>query len=242
MTPLTYTFPSESVIQESARFLSKKIIEALSTHEHILVLLSGGSAIEMYKDLFEELPKNLDLHKTTWALIDERRVGLDDRNSNEGTLRSHDIVREIKDRHGVFLSMIQDTSQDQYESAFADADYVFAFVGIGEDGHTAGWLPTQTSERFQHLFEKSEPLVTYDVDEHDSRNAHRARITLSTHYIKKINQVIIYATGEKKHMALDQFIANINSFHQVPALVLYNSQNPVILLTDYRRIANFNAP
>jgi len=242
MRPQIYTFPSASVVQESTQFISKKIMDALLTHEHTLILLSGGSAIEMYKALFEVLPKNLGLHKTTWAVIDERRVALDDQNSNEGALRSHGIVREIEDRHGVFLSMINGRAQDNYERAFAQADYIFAFVGIGEDGHTAGWLPTQSQEKFHDLYEQPVSLISYDVDAKDSKNSHRARITLSSLYMKKITQIIIYVTGEKKYSALERFIENKEPLHQVPALVLYESVNPVILLTDYARIASFNAP
>ena len=103
---------------------------------------------------------------------------------------------------------------------------------MGEDGHTAGWLPTSNEAKFVKLYESKNPVVFYEVDESDSNNPHKQRLTISTDTIPLMDQIIIYTKGNSKKAALAHFIKLDAPINQTPALVLYNNPNQIIVLTD----------
>jgi 6-phosphogluconolactonase/glucosamine-6-phosphate isomerase/deaminase len=204
-----------------------------------VMLLSGGSAIGVAKELLSLLPADTSLSSVTFALADERWVDLSSKDSNAVQLTEAGVIAEIEKRGGTFIPLLTSdvTSPEElvlkanaiYEELLKQAEQIVMIAGIGADGHTAGMLPHATSEEFE-LFSQAEHVVSYTIPE-QSDNPFKQRITTTLATLSFVDTVFLYATGEEKAAVLNTFIKKDQPLHQVPALSLYLSQQPVQLLT-----------
>ncbi len=244
---VVHTYLPETSLLNAAEFTAQYLVELAISGQNIFLLLSGGSSIHMYTKMLKYLPAATDLSHVTISLVDERFGTIGHPFSNEYQLRQAGIIAELEKRGATFFGMLQedlngvdtaDMVSRKYQTAFAQARNVVLFVGIGEDGHTAGLLPTATAEKFSAMYDVPAYVVYYEVDEQDSKNPHQQRLTISLRAIRESHQVVVYAMGANKKIALQQFMANDQLLHQLPAQALNTSQNPVIILTDQELAAS----
>ncbi len=245
-TPHLFTFPSNQVITKSAENIGDLLLEKFREGKKVSLFLSGGSAVEMYQELFTYIPAQLGTIQTPQikvALVDERYGIYGHADSNEQLLREKGIIDLVTSLGAQFigilspqnLSVTQTTSSanQHYAQLLTAKSYRVALLGLGEDGHTAGWLPTQTNEKFQNLYESTHPLVYYEVDPTDSSNPYLKRVTISTTLIPQFDQIIVYTKGASKKAAIEHLMKQDTPIHQTPAIALYQASSPPLILTDH---------
>lgn len=235
ITQLDTTNPAKDAAKHILAVLnSKHFFDATS-----VILLSGGSSVSVAKELLSLVPAETDWSTVTVALADERLVDLSSKDSNAVQLTEAGVIEEIKKRGGRFVPLLSNdvTTAEQiilkvnpiYEDMLKQAEQIVMLAGIGADGHTTGMLPHPTSTGFQ-IFAQAEPVVSYTIPT-QSDNQFKQRITTTLAALSFVDTVFLFATGEEKAAALHSFIKKDKPLHELPALALYLSQQPVQLLT-----------
>ncbi len=241
--PSIHYFPPTTIQTKAAEFHAEFLNELLE-HSAPLVLLSGGSAIPMYRDLFQYLAeKRPDLSNLTVSLFDERFVLRESPDSNEEQLRQVGVIELLNKHQAHWISYLGSTnrsglevahsmSQEFAQQLFRDKELVI-FAGIGEDGHTAGLLPTKNSLIIQEIFESDNNVEYYELP-NDVINHFRQRLTSTPHLIRRAKHVIVYAKGGEKKQALREFLKHDQSISSFPSNALHEAANPVTIITDQK--------
>lgn len=237
-----YHFAAINIEKDAAQLISNKLLAALQKNKSVLLLLSGGSSIAMYAKFFDFLDNSLDCSNLTISLVDERLVKSNDISSNEGQLLASKVIEEFELRGAEFVSwqardmqnggkVAQEISK-KYEKLLVEASFKIALLGLGPDGHTAGWLPTLTRDKFFKLYGKDELVTYYEVDNLDADNEHRKRLTSTIKTIRQMNELIFFASGENKREALERLLSDSGEVNQTPARAILDSAAKITILTD----------
>lgn len=204
--------------------LTKRIVSELSTGRNILWLVSGGSNIKASVAIMSSIPSGYS-RQLTIMLADERYGEIGHANSNWAQL----FQAGFKPRNAQLLPVLQagvsfEKTAQNYDKlaqwAFADADCIFAQLGMGDDGHIAGILPSSAAAK-----EKNKMAVGYKTDEHD-------RLTLTFPALKSVTAAYVFAFGNTKHRALITLQSKklnvtfqpAQILKQVPQAYFYNDQ------------------
>ncbi|MEO8581375.1 MAG: 6-phosphogluconolactonase [Patescibacteria group bacterium] len=243
-TPIIHTFPTETLVYDTAQYIADFLVEKLKK-DSVLLLLSGGSAITMYEKMFEILiEKTIDLHNLSVSLFDERFVSQNSLDSNELQLRNAGVITQLMDREASwipYLNSEQEENGKQVAQRVTQAltrelslgKQLIILAGMGDDGHTAGLLPVQQdSPNRSRLFDTDQFVAYYQVDSSDSNNPFSYRLTATPALIKEAHHVFLYTAGEKKRPALQHFMNQDGPIHRYPVISLLASQQPVEVLTD----------
>lgn len=191
-------------------YLSELITEKLNSNSKVLLLVPGGSGIGTAVAVAEEL-RDIDLSNLTVTLTDERfgPVGHADENWQQ-LLDQGFAVPGARTYRVLQGESLQDTAQafsQTLERFFDESDYAIGLFGIGGDGHTSGIKPgtvavTETS------------LVS------GYKGSDFQRITTTFAAIQRLDEALLYATGEAKHTVLNELLNHIIDLNQQPAQVL----------------------
>lgn len=241
MQPIIFELvSSENALVEAAQYLAEYLVTTVS-HHPTLLLLSGGSAISMYQQmfaLFEKAGGHLD--EVSVSLVDERLVSVGDTNSNGTQLEEAGVVSLIRDLGGTWIPYLTSNSEtgevvatriaNTFDELRADHQ-VIVLAGLGDDAHTSGLLPTQDPVTNKNVFESADSVVSYDLPA-DTDNPYRKRLTTTPHFLSQVAQIIVYAVGGKKRSALERLISGQEDVPQCPAICLRLSQKPVTVVTD----------
>lgn len=204
------------------------------------LLLSGGSCIEVARQLLSNLPTEATLSHTVVGLADERWVDPGSADSNEQQLREAGVISLIEEKGGRFISMISQSSDptqaaaeldQEYKTLLNESEHNVLLAGVGEDGHTLGILPEPEATQFFTKF-SSEPYVLYYELSPEQQNPFRQRITTTFSAISKLSSTFIFGVGESKRVALTHLNKKDSSLNQVPALGLYLTEHQPLLYTD----------
>lgn len=235
-------FTQDQVNEMAAQYCAEQAVKAVQSYPQVLLLLSGGSAIEMYAQMIVLLPPATSLANLTVSLVDERYGAAGHADSNEAQLRAKGVVDQLEKSGARFFGMLSNQKMTGEEMAaeagrkfaeiYANSPYVLVFAGVGDDGHTLGWLPTQTEEKFHQLYDSANYVTYYEVDPADSDNPFGQRITCTARAIKEANTVVVFAKGDKKKAALLRIKEGGSPIHTTPALGLKMVKDKVVVLTD----------
>jgi 6-phosphogluconolactonase/glucosamine-6-phosphate isomerase/deaminase len=202
----------ESVVAYVASTLATKLGEG-----PVLWLLSGGSAMEVEVAVADRLGKAEGIIA---MLMDERFGPVGHRDSNWQQL----IEKGFADKGIAVIPTLGDwdieTTTKKFEhqliSSFRSTKYALGLFGLGADGHTAGILPGSPAVGCEDL------AINY-------RAADFERITITTETIRHLDEVVLYARGESKRQALNDFdreeeweVMPAQSLWQVPKLTIFN--------------------
>lgn len=225
---------------EAANYLEEQIQASFERGEKVLLLLSGGSAIEIYKNLGQWLKSKPDGfgQNLTVGLVDERygKVGHED--GNEIQIEQTGFYEVVKEKGGHILSVLTgkepadeaNNYNDLIDQNLKPADKVMAVLGVGPDGHTAGILPQESLEKFDKLFPKDEWAIYYELPQ-DYPNPFKRRITLTPHALEKINLAVVVAKSKGKEEALKRMFSPDESVYRTPAISIRNLRG--VLFTDW---------
>ena len=230
-------------VEEAALFLTAALVAQLKGNKRVLFLVSGGSALHVYQKMGQLWPKDVDLSGLKLGLVDERFVPMGDKDSNEQQLREAGVVKWFEEQGATFFGVLHSLKKksgqelalqanEKYFQVLSETDVSIISLGMGDDGHTAGILPMQSGPGFMQMFNGEELVTFYEVQEQDSANPFRQRITITLPMIREADLVMLYATGEKKRAALAELLQEKLLNPKFPVSVLQERQKPTIVLTD----------
>ncbi len=185
-----------------AQDIEIRLQKACADRGHASLIVSGGSTPV---GLFNRLScADLDWHKITVALADERWVNDTHADRNERMVKAELLQGNAADARFISLAAEYpdlEKSIAQARSAFSEVNrFDVVLLGMGTDGHTASLFPcaTETPDVFQSVegVETTQPTTA----------PHR-RITLTPERLKNTDFGIIHIVGDKKLDVLTAAIA-----------------------------------
>lgn len=174
--------------------LNKRIVRELSTGRNVLWLVSGGSNIKASVNIMDTIPAELT-QQLSIMLLDERYGEVGHKDSNWTQLlkagfdpQNAQMLPVLK--QGLSLEQTARRYNKLTDWALADADCVFAQLGMGDDGHIAGIMPNSVAAT-----EQTKLAVGYKSQKYD-------RLTLTFPALKSVTAIYAFAFGDTKHKAI----------------------------------------
>lgn len=205
-----------------ARYLAGVISDRLKQGQSLIWLVPGGSAISIAAET-STLLADVPVGKLTVTLTDERYGPPGHPDSNWEQLQQAGFTLP----GAALLPVLSGGTMEESVAKMADvlanalelADYKLGFFGIGSDGHTAGVLPGSPAVDSPKL-----------VAGYTSNPYHR--ITVTPLAISKLDEAVVYASGEAKWPVFDQMETFIPVMRQ-PAQVIKLIPK-VTIFNDYK--------
>lgn len=206
---------------ESKEQAAKKAAEAINAelmkNEPLLLMLSGGSAL----DVLTHINTDLLNENVTITLVDERfTTSQDHSNFYAFSQTSFYKAAQKAKAHIMSTEVLENESRATYTERLTAAlnahehTRTMALFGVGEGTHTAGIFPFP-KEEFGRIY--GDRMVA-DLDQ--DKKAPRERVSITPTFIKeRINMSIVYAVGEGKADLLRNMI-NRGPIEDAPARAL----------------------
>jgi len=205
---------------EAVDYIAESLNRQLTAGRQILWLLSGGSAVPLAVTARQKLQLAGSL---SVSLCDERFVPVGDIASNwcQLTQQGFDVtgIRTFPVLQG---RDFEETTKDFnafLAGSLSQYDYIFALLGMGADGHTSGILPNSG------LSESRAYAASYQGPDFQ-------RITTTPHYLRQIDEAVVYAIGSSKHKAIDD-LSTDNLLEEQPVQII-KSMKKVTFINDYK--------
>ncbi len=184
-----------AVAQKGASFFKEQYEVAVQDRGRFIVGLSGGSTpLLMYRELL--LDAEIDWRKVWVTFTDDRFVPLDDPQSNERAARDG-LLNHVRIPATQIINLVRTENPDlsaklvetDLKKEFGEEPVLdLAFLGLGEDGHTASLFPGDPS------------VHVYDHDivvSHAPVNA-PIRITMTPPILNRARRTVFLVTGVGK--------------------------------------------
>jgi 6-phosphogluconolactonase/glucosamine-6-phosphate isomerase/deaminase len=192
------------------------IQEALKSNKDIVWLLSGGSCIELEVQISKILTPNNNI---TVLLVDERFGGVGHNESNWAKLVvagfCFDKFRSHATLTGQDISTTTNNMCIKLDEMVRSKVEIFAVIGIGSDGHTAGLLPSTQALDSKRLYDH------YFTEAFE-------RLTITPLFFQYIDHAIVYTEGNIKLTLLQELIESGQDFHQKPMHLLKKCKNVLL--------------
>ncbi len=237
---LKITSNQNNALQIATQKLNDILVEALQTQKPILLLLAGGSSLELLEGASAE---NLD-SRVTIAPLDERYSENPDENNMAQIMRT-DFYQRAHNNGAITIDTrvrageTQTDLADRFNLALNNwfqknpDGVVIATVGIGSDGHVSGMMPfPESPEKFLELFvdvDETKLVVAYDAV---GKDPHPLRVTTTINLLKKIHKAVVYVVGENKRESVIKFMDSAAVTSKTPAVILKEIPAEVFLFTD----------
>jgi 6-phosphogluconolactonase len=209
--------PSSDVAEAIAEELNR-----LPADKKVLLLLAGGSAVEMEVELARLLdnPSNITLSLTderfvpiahpdsNWAKLAEVGFDFSKFGSTYPVVNGQDVAKTTID----FNNFLQ--------SKIADGSYCVGVFGMGADGHTSGILPGSLSVK------SDDYAASYQGDDF-------LRITTTPAFIAKMNEAFLFAYGDNKHSQINRLLKYDLSIADQPVQIMKQVAR-VTIFSDYK--------
>lgn len=232
------TNPDIEILKEDAGAALARLLSDASTNRPILLLLSGGSAFDILSSC--ALPETT--LGFTVMMLDERFSEKREEN-NFYIFSQTDFYARIKKAGATLVNTesapektVEDLAQKMNDTLLRWEEEhpegkIFATLGIGADGHTAGIMPyPENPELFENLFtDEKRVVVGYDAG---TKNPIPLRATVTIPFLKnRIDAGIVYAVGASKQAAFEKIRSEKGSLAETPARIL-REMREVTLFTD----------
>lgn len=224
----------ESLSREAAAIFIEQAAMSITERGRFLVALNGGGTPNrLFRLLATEYRKKVDWNKVHFFWGDERCVPPEDAGSNYGqakeALLDHVPILE-GNIHRVKGELDPASAAQDYAQilkSFAGDDLEFprfdlAYLGMGEDGHTASLFPGSTV----HATDTVIPVTANYQD----RPANR--VTLTQAVFNEARMVVFMAAGEKKANTLAKVLSGRYNPKQYPAQRIKSKNGILIWLVD----------
>ncbi len=185
-----------------AAALADALQKSLAEKPRVTLALSGGRSPARVLPLLAAQP--LDWQRVDVTLVDERRVPIDDADSNAGLVRQHFIEAgaNAATLHPLWTgtlsvaAALDDTNHRL--KAVQPAD--IAYLGMGPDGHIASLFPAADPAAFESAI--SSVIAT------QAPAAPHARISMTLRCILEIPRLFLHAGSADKRHVLEQAAAH----------------------------------
>lgn len=224
----------ESLSREAAAIFIEQAAMSITERGRFLVALNGGGTPNrLFRLLATEYRKKVDWNKVHFFWGDERCVPPEDAGGNYGqakeALLDHVPILE-GNIHRVKGELDPASAAQDYAQilkSFAGDDLEFprfdlAYLGMGEDGHTASLFPGSTV----HATDTVIPVTANYQD----RPANR--VTLTQAVFNEARMVVFMAAGEKKANTLAKVLSGRYNPKQYPAQRIKSKNGILIWLVD----------
>ncbi len=201
-----------STASEAEDLLFSKISEATSSHNNVVWLTSGGSNIELTVAVFNRLDQSA-IDKLTIMPIDERYGSPGHPNSNYAQLQKAGLdFSRVKNYSVLYegepdLASTAEHYADILQKVLNESDYSIGQIGIGPDGHTVGILPHSLHAKLENNL-----VVSYVGPDYE-------RISMSLSGLSKLSEVLVFALGENKHLAITNLKDKEISLEEQPSQI-----------------------
>lgn len=224
--------------EDAAEHAGEALTELLKTNRDsaILLLLSGGSALEILDYIDEDaLGENLTL-----SVADER-FSADVEVNNFAQIQNTAFYGLAQNRGASFIGTLPRPGETlsqisrRFEQALKDwqkenpEGKIFATLGMGPDGHTAGIFPMPENEqKFNRLFVSQNWVAGYD---NLGQKMPPQRFTATLALLAQLDSTIIFVTGKEKWEGLRLALKKSGEIHKLPALAWHKLKH-VQIYTD----------
>lgn len=173
--------------QSAADFLAESIITTISKNSICHVVLPGGNTPKKCLGLLAS--KILPWEKVHWYLGDERCYEKNHNERNDGMLQEYFWSNISKSNHHVIPAELgAEQGAASYRTVIDDINLDIAFLGMGEDGHTASLFPGNEALNDQRSV----------IPIHNSPKPPSDRISLSKTILEQIPIKVVLAGGNEK--------------------------------------------
>lgn len=225
-------------LSSPAKQAADSIANYLKNQDDVLFLVAGGSSLSVLDYTDTDITTSTNL---TVGVLDER-FSSEDKYNNYSQLIATDWGQSIQDLESVELINTSVTNTDslsgvterfrgklmQWKNGHPEGA-IIALVGVGEDGHIAGMIPTADPDQFQKRFCGQEFVVGYDDPSID--NQFTRRITVTMRFFRNwLDKAFVFAAGKRKCSVLGQLRNESLDISRCPARVLQTV--PAELFTD----------
>ncbi len=232
----------QSSPQKLAELASEQLNKSLAkyTSEPILLLLSGGSALNILYNIKTELLDN----RITITMLDDR-FNANPEINNFAKFTQTPFYRQAIQQNCRIISTLPGADEvigamsHYFESQLKNwlesnpTGKVIATMGIGEDGHTAGVMPYPGDlTHFNHMFMRKNKLVVgYNINKPGEQYRHNLRITTSLSFIQEyVDIAIVFTIGINKRFPLIR-VTEKDQLARTPAAII-NEIPESFLFTD----------
>ena len=190
----------EALALELAEWTAARLRAAIAERGAALLVVSGGETPARFFDMLSDMA--LDWTRVEITLADERRVveespRLNARLVREALLRNHATVASFTPLADARLSESQELVAASARVACLPLPADVVVLGMGEDGHTASWLP-----RADGLAEAMDPGARQLVAPIEAVGECEPRLTLTGRVILRAKAIALHIEGEAKLRAL----------------------------------------
>ncbi len=208
--------------QTTIDFTAKRLTKLLQSGKKVLWLLSGGSGGLVCAEVSKRL-RAVDKSNLYVTLTDERYGEVNHKDENMRILYDHGFslpgATVYRPLSGESLSDTVSSFGNWLKGVDQKVDYVFAVLGIGEDGHTAGIKPHSPAVESSRLVEG------YQGDDFK-------RITITPRYLRGVNEAVVQAFGESKHIVIQHLLFDNGKIEDFP-MYLIRDIAKVNVFSDY---------
>ena len=210
----------ENLEKKASEIIASKINELEKIQEKIVFAIPGGRSVSK---IFENLKNfNINCNKVHIFMIDERRVPIDNEESN------------FKLANDILLKHLPPTNVHPYTENHSPEDYTeelnniskqidIVLLSVGEDGHIASLYPNHHS-----ISNQSPGFFSLD----DSPKPPPKRVTASKQLIKNASLSILLFLGEGKKQAFQTFQNKETKENDCPAVIVKDIKESYILATN----------
>ncbi len=212
-----------------AAAISAQIIADLETAiakdgEASLIIPGGTTPVAVFEQL---KATRIAWGKVTIIPCDERWVGSEHPDSNEGLIKRHLMTGAVAKAH--FISLYRPTptpaeAMNDVANTIATIRRPFSsvFLGMGEDGHFASLFPGRAQAAEALVPDMAAPIMVLA----EPAKGHR-RIGLTLAALIHCSHVLLAVTGAKKRIVLDRAIADISADTYPIAALLRQQRTPI---------------
>lgn len=236
----------------AVHFFAKDITDTLrrfqkEENRDVLFLSSGGSALLA----LDSVDESVISPQLTIGILDER-FDPSNKVSNYMQLRKtefykHAVARgcrliDTSTKEGQTPEELADFFEKElreWRSAHTDG-VIFATMGIGPDGHTAGMMSfSDNHKQFQRLFEGSRFIVSYDAGE---KNQYPKRITATISFLRQLDAVSVFIVGANKGPIFRKLIES-DDYREIPGCIMKSLPHGTVHVdAAVMRAANYPLP